>query len=217
MLSGCSGPLSTLDPSGPAAASIATLWWVMLAGSCALFALVMVLFAQVIKRPGWGSGVSPSRWIALGGLVLPAVVLLPLVAYALIAGERLLPLAGNAPPRIEAEGQQWAWTFRYPSYGDIETKNVLHLPAGIPVDIFVSSLDVIHSFWIPRLAGKIDAVPGHVNVLRIQADEPGRYEGVCNEFCGLDHVGMRFLVIVHRVEDFPAALALAAAPAQAAK
>ena len=204
VLAGCNGPLSTLDPSGPAGASIATLWWVMLVGAG-------VLFVLVIRRPGWGSSVSPGRWIVLGGLVLPAVVLLPLVAYALVTGERLLPLAGGAPPRIEAVGRQWVWTFRYPDHGGVETENVLHMPAGIPVDIVVTSRDVIHAFWIPRLAGKIDAVPGHVNRLRIQADQPGRYAGQCNEFCGLGHAGMRFDVIVYRPEDFAAALAQATA------
>lgn len=214
-LSGCSGSLSTLAPSGPAADSIATLWWVMLAGAGVLFALVMVLFVLVVRRPGWGSGVSPARWIALGGLALPAVVLLPLIAYALIAGERLLPLPGVAPPRIEAVARQWAWHFRYPAQGGVETRNVLHLPAGTPVDIEVSSEDVIHAFWVPRLAGKIDAVPGQVNRLRIQADQPGRYEGLCNEFCGLGHTRMRFVVVVHRPQDFPAALAQAAATTKA--
>jgi cytochrome c oxidase subunit 2 len=210
-LPGCTGPLSTLDPSGPAGASIATLWWVMLGGAGVLFALVMTLFVLVIRRPGWGSSVSPERWVVLGGLVLPAVVLLPLIAYALVAGERLLPLPGQATARIEAIGQQWSWTFRYPEHGGAETKGVLHMPAGAPVDILVSSRDVIHAFWIPRLAGKIDAVPGHVNRLRIQADQPGRYAGQCSEFCGLDHAGMRFDVIVHRPEQFAAALAQAAA------
>jgi cytochrome c oxidase subunit 2 len=139
-LAGCSGPASTLDPAGPAAGSIATLWWVMLAGAAVLFALVMVLFGLVIRRPGWGSGVSPVRWIVLGGLVLPAVILPPLVAYALIAGERLLlPLRGNAPPRIEAEGRQWVWTFRYPDQGGVVTRNTLHLPAGVAVDIAVTT------------------------------------------------------------------------------
>jgi cytochrome c oxidase subunit II len=208
-LPGCTGPLSALDPAGPAGASIASLWWVMLAGSAVLFALVMTLFMLAIWRPGWGARVSPGRWLVLGGLVLPAVVLLPLIAYALVAGERLLPLPGYAP-RIEAIGQQWAWTFRYPDHGGVETKNVLHMPAGIPIDILVSSQDVIHAFWIPRLAGKIDAVPGHVNRLRIQADQPGSYAGQCNEFCGLGHAGMRFDVIVHRPADFSAALARAA-------
>ena len=93
------------------------MWWVMLAGAAALFALVMILFTLVIRRPGWGSGVSPSRWIVLGGLVLPAIVLIPLVAYGLIVGEQLLPLTRKPPLRIEAEGRQWVWTFRYPEHG----------------------------------------------------------------------------------------------------
>ena len=81
----------------------------------------------------------------------------------------------------------------------------MHLPAGTPVDIIVTSEDVIHSFWIPRFAGKIDAIPGHANRLRMQADQPGQYEGQCNQFCGLGHAGMRFTVIVDRPEDFAAA------------
>ena len=217
MLCGCAGPLSTLAPGGPASGSIATLWWVMLAGAAVLFALVLGIFVLVIRRPGWGSSVSPGRWIVFGGLVLPAVVLLPLISYALVAGERLLPLPGRAPPRIEAEGQQWSWTFRYPDHGGVMTKNVLHLPAGTPVDIVVTSKDVVHAFWVPRLAGKIDAVPGRTNKLRIQADSPGRYDALCNEFCGLGHAGMRFVVIVHRPEDFSAALAQAAALPEAEK
>jgi cytochrome c oxidase subunit 2 len=182
----------------------------MLAGSAAIFIGVMALFVQVVRRPGWGSGVSPARWIVLGGLVLPAGVLTPLVAYGLITGERLLPVPG-ARERIEAEGRQWRWTFRYPGEGGVETADVLHLPAGVPVDIAVSSVDVIHSFWIPRFTGKIDAIPGHVNVLRIEADEPGRYEGQCSEFCGIGHTRMRFAVIVHPANEFSAALAQAAA------
>jgi hypothetical protein len=106
-LTGCAGPLSTLAPSGPAAASIAGLWWVMLAGSAVLFALVLVLFALVMRQPGWGSRMSPARWIVLGGLVLPAVILIPLIGYALFAGERLLPLPGHAPARIDAVAKQW--------------------------------------------------------------------------------------------------------------
>ncbi|MBU8975868.1 MULTISPECIES: cytochrome c oxidase subunit II [unclassified Lysobacter] len=208
-LSGCDRPLSTLDPAGPAADSIATLWWVMLAGGAVLFLLVMALWVLVIKRPGWGSSLSPTRWIVLGGLALPAVVLLPLLAYALIAGERLLPLPGRSPLQVEAVARQWNWTFRYPDNGGMATNGVLHLPADTPVDINVTSDDVIHAFWVPRLAGKIDALPGHVNRLRIRAPVPGRYEGLCNEFCGLGHANMRFTVIVHPRQDYAAALAQA--------
>ena len=163
-------------------------------------------------RPGWGASVPPHRWIVLGGLALPAVVLVPLVAYGLVAGERLLPLPGVTPPRIEVRAERWGWTFRYPDHGGKTTAGVLHLPAGTPVDIVVTSRDVIHSFWIPRLAGKIDAIPGRVNVLRIQADAPGRYEGLCAEFCGTGHAGMRFEVVAHPAADFAAALARPARP-----
>ncbi|MCG5233812.1 cytochrome c oxidase subunit II [Xanthobacter oligotrophicus] len=206
-LAGCTGPLSTLDPAGPAAGSIAGLWWAMLAGATALFLLVMILFALVMLRPDVARKVSPARWIMLGGLALPAVVLTPLLIFALITGEQLLPRLTGAPVRIEAQAQQWEWTFRYPGSHGVATKGVLHLPAGVPIDVVVTSTDVIHAFWIPRLAGKIDAVPGHTNLLRIQADRPGRYEGLCNEFCGTGHTGMRFDVVVHPAADFPAALA----------
>jgi cytochrome c oxidase subunit 2 len=179
----------------------------MFAGAIVLFVLVMALFALVILRPGWGARMSSTRWIVLGGLCLPALVLIPLVAYALITGEQLLPQRAAEPLRIEAEGQQWIWTFRYPGNGDIKTERVLHMPAGVPVDVVVTSRDVIHAFWIPRLAGKIDAVPGHSNLLRIQADVPGRYQGLCNEFCGSGHSGMQFDVIVHPAAEFSTAIA----------
>jgi cytochrome c oxidase subunit 2 len=178
----------------------------MLAGAAVLFALVLGIFALVFLRPGWGAHVPARRWILYGGLGLPAIVLPPLVVYGLIAGERMVPLPGTTPPRIEAEGAQWSWTFRYPDR-EGATQGVLHLPAGEPVDMVLTSRDVIHSFWVPRLAGKIDAVPGHTNVLRLRADAPGSYEGVCAEFCGRAHADMRFTVVVHPAADYPAALA----------
>lgn len=183
----------------------------MLAGAAALFALVMGLFAIGFLRPGWGTSGSPHRWIVLGGLVLPAVVLVPLVIYGLITGERLLLLAEAAPTRIEVHAERWRWTFHYPDHGGKTTDDLLHLPAGVPLDIVVTSRDVIHSLWIPRLGGKIDVVPGRVNVLRLQADTPGRYEGLCAEFCGVGHAKMRFEVLVHPAAEFAAALAQAGA------
>lgn len=206
-LTGCAGPLSTIDPAGPAARSIATLWWVMLAGATVLFLLCMTLFALAVSRRGLGRKISARRWVVLGGLVLPTIVLGPLLVYALISGERLLPHLLYDPLRIEANAKQWQWIFSYPDNGGAQTVGILHLPAGTPVDVVVTSQDVIHAFWIPRLAGKIDAVPGHTNVLRIEADRPGRYQGICNEFCGTGHTGMRFDVVVHRAAEFAATLA----------
>ncbi|HYN60635.1 MAG TPA: cytochrome c oxidase subunit II [Rubrivivax sp.] len=207
LLAGCAGPQSTLDAAGPAAAAIARMWWVMLAGSIVLFALVMALFAMSWWRPGWSRAMPLQRWVVLGGLALPAVVLVPLVAYALVTGERLLPLPGISPQRIEVHAERWGWTFRYPGHGGAMSQAVLHLPAGVPVDLVITSSDVIHSLWIPRLAGKLDAIPGRVNVLRLHADTPGTYSGQCAEFCGVGHTTMRFEVIVHPAAEFVPALA----------
>jgi len=209
---GCSGPLSTLEPAGPLAGSIAQLWWVMVIGASALFLLLMALFGLAALRPAWVRGLPPRGWLVWGGLALPALVLPPLVAWALVMGDAALPLPGGSVETIEAEGYQFGWRFRYPERGGVETEDVLHLPAGVPVDIAISSRDVIHSFWAPRLAGKLDAVPGRVNVQRLMADAPGRLQGACAEFCGLKHAHMYFQVFVHAPDDYAAALEALAAP-----
>jgi cytochrome c oxidase subunit 2 len=205
MVAGCEGPLSTLQPAGPVARSLAMLGWAMIAGSAVLLALMVGLFVLVVWRPNWAARVSARGWIIWGGLVLPALVLPPLVVVSLMAGQRLMP--SDPVPRIEAEAGQWNWTFRYPDHGGAETQDILHLPSGQAVDIVITSRDVIHSFWVPRLAGKMDAVPGRVNVLRLVAGAPGTLEGLCAEFCGLDHTHMRFDVQVHDPAELAAALA----------
>lgn len=203
LLGGCTGPLSALDPAGPAAEAVATMWWVMFWASVALFLLVAGLLGAVWWRPGFGSSVSAMRWVVLGGLVMPGVLLTLLVAYALFTGERLLPI-GESPTRVAAHGLRWQWQFSYPDAPDAPATPVLHIPAGEPVDVLVTSGDVIHSFWVPRLAGKIDAIPGHENIIRIQADEPGTYRGVCAEFCGGGHTDMRFTIEAHAPDDYRA-------------
>ena len=214
-LSGCSGNLSILDPAGPAAAATATLAIVMFAGAALILALVCVLFALALWRPGVGEAVPPKRWLVWGGLVFPGVTLTALLVFALGTGERLLPHPGETRTVVEAHPEQWRWRFRY---GDgRETLDVLHLPAARAVDVRVVGGDVIHSFWVPRLAGKVDAIPGHVNTIRIQADRPGRYGGVCSEFCGTGHTLMRFEALAHAPEDFDAALSAAAGPPRAAE
>ena len=204
---GCAGPYSTLEAHGPAASSIAGLWWVMLAGGAVLFGLVLCAFAIAVRRPQWGRRLSPVQWIVGGGIVLPALVLPPLVVWALVAGERLLPLPGRDVLRIEVVADQWGWTFRYPDHGAVETVNLLHLPQGEPVDLHITALDVIHSFWVPQLAGKLDAIPGKTNVLRLQADRTGTFQGQCAEFCGVGHAFMRFTVEVHEPARFRALVA----------
>jgi cytochrome c oxidase subunit 2 len=208
-LSGCGGPFSTLDPAGASAHAIAELWWVMLIGAVVLFALVMgLLLWTFVKRPG-SAGASPKFWLVGGGLVLPAVVLTPLLIYALFTGERLLahPRADDVL-RIDAVAKQWQWTFTYADAGDGRrvSVNALHIPAGRPVDIRVTSMDVIHGFWVPRLGGKIDAIPGHTNVIRISAAQPGTFRGVSAEFSGTGYTDMEFSVVAHPNETYRDAL-----------
>ena len=209
LLAGCTGPLSALEPAGPAAGSIALLWWIMLAGSVVLFAIVVGLFGLAFIRPHWLAGISARNWIVHGGVTMSSVVILLLLIPAFILGERLVARPLSEPPlAVQANGRMWVWEFSYPAVeGPSLTTNVLHIPAGEMVDVLVTSSDVIHSFWSPRLAGKIDAVPGHENVVRLTADRPGIYRGVCAEFCGVGHTQMHFTVIAHAPEEYEQALA----------
>lgn len=205
VLAGCGGPLSTLDPSGPAAQSIAAVWWVMMIGSLLILAMMMGLILWPFLKRHKPADVPEGLWLWGGGLAFPLIVLTALLIWGLPAGQSML--AGRTPPVavVEAEAFQWGWTFRYAGR-EGETSDVLHIPAGGPVDVAVNSIDVIHAFWVPRLAGKVDAIPGQTNLLRIEASEPGVYEGLCAEFCGLDHAAMRFTVIAHAPEAYEAAL-----------
>jgi cytochrome c oxidase subunit 2 len=207
LLTGCTGDLSALDPAGPFAGAIANLWWLMLAGSALIFLLVLALFLLVVFRPGTGRRVSPSRWIWLGGIVFPLVTLVALIGHGLMRGEYILNLRiGGEPFNVEARGSMWRWDFRY-AEGVRTSQGILHIPAGRTVVVTATSNDVIHSFWAPRLGGKIDAIPGHAATVRILADRPGIYGGVCSEYCGTGHDGMSFEVHAHAQEDFEAVLA----------
>lgn len=207
-LASCAGPFSALDPAGPAARQIAWLWWAMFWGASAIFVLVAVLFALACLRPGVIARWNGTRWIVGGGLVMPGIVLAALMVAAFGFGERLIARPGaDQPLRVSARAEQWVWRFGYPEGPDSLVSDVLHIPAGVPVDIVVTTSDVIHGFWIPRLGGKIDAIPGHENVVRLQADRPGTYRGLCAEFCGNGHTHMLFEVVAHPRQDYAAALA----------
>lgn len=199
LLAGCAGPLSALQPEGPSARGAATLWWVMLAGSAIIFAIVSAVLGLALARPGPLRAMGPQRLLLWGGLVIPGVILTALVTAALALGERLVAPRAPAPLVIEAVARQWAWEFRYP--GGLATVDRLHLPAGRDIDVVVASQDVVHAFWIPRLGGKIDAIPGRKTVVRLRADRPGVFGGVCAEFCGIGHAGMSFTVEAHADYD----------------
>lgn len=178
-------------------------------GAAVLFALVGALYALAWYRPALMARFSVAQWLVGGGLLMPSVVLVGLVTAAFVLGERMIPRPLEEPPlRVYAEAYQWDWRFSYD--GSEAMTSELHIPAGQPVDVVVTTQDVIHSFWVPRLAGKIDAIPGHENVLRIEADRPGSYRGICAEFCGSGHTTMRFTVVAHAPEDYEDARAAGA-------
>ena len=146
-----------------------------------------------------------NRWIIGGGLILPIASMSVLLVFGIPIGHRMLPLPveGEQVLRIDVTGHQWWWQVQYPGQG-IELRDELHIPAGQPVDLHLTSNDVIHSFWVPRLGGKLDMLPGRTNVLRLTADEPGTYHGQCAEFCGTAHAHMKFTVHAHAADDFAA-------------
>lgn len=206
-LAGCGGPFSMLDPAGPSAATAAMLWWGMLA----LFSLVYIavcglwLYAMFRTPPASGEARDQRihrRWLIGGGLVLPVGSIALLLAFGIPAGHSMLPLPEDGDVlEIRVTAHQWRWAVHYPD-GNISLENELHIPTGRPVDVHLSSADVIHSFSVPRLGGKLDAIPGRTHVLRLLADAQGSYRGQCAEFCGTGHAHMHFTVIAHAPEDF---------------
>jgi cytochrome c oxidase subunit 2 len=144
-------------------------------------------------------------WTAAPALILVVVFVLTLGAMAEING------AGVAPTmRIAATGHQWWWEF---SYGGIRTANELHIPVETPIALDLTSVDVIHSFWVPELGPKADMLPGTTNHLRLFARRAGSYDGQCAEFCGVEHAWMRIRVVVQSQADFDAWLNTQSLPA----
>jgi cytochrome c oxidase subunit II len=192
---------------------VALLWWLMCGFATLVLVVVSGLWIYAMRRKPQQTTPEQAkrihrRWIVGGGILLPGLSIAVLLLFGIPIGQRLLPLPllGEQPLRIEVTGHQWWWEVRYPDSG-VVTANQLHIPAGRPVDLQVGSADVIHSFWVPRLGGKIDMIPGRQNQTRLQADQPGVYRGQCAEFCGTQHSHMMLHVQAHSDDDFDAWLA----------
>ena len=212
-----------LNPAGPAARTLASAGWFVLVVFVAVSVMMWLLIAWLaVRRRGtltehqpWDAPSDP-RWIAIGGLAVPIATLF-VVFIVSLKTMAAFPMEGSesrtAP--IHVIGHQWWWEVHYVRGGVddyVTTANEIHIPAGVPVDIDLESRDVIHSFWIPRLHGKVDLVPGQANQIRIQADEPGEYQGEWAEYCGAEHARMRLLVTAQPPADFEAWLVHERAP-----
>ena len=205
------------DPQGPLARSIADLYWIMFASAVVVLAIVVgalvVAGIRFRERPGHvarqyhGNNVLELIWT-----VIPTLMV---IAFSVLSFQRLAyvnDVDSGAAMTIKAAGKQWAWGFQYPAdakfkLGDgtyLTAAEELHIPAGQKIKIELSSVDVIHAFYVPKLGGQKDAVPGRTTTMWIQADRPGRYVGQCIEFCGTGHADMLITVVAQNPIDYAA-------------
>jgi cytochrome c oxidase subunit 2 len=197
----------SLDPQGPAAEVMAELWWLLLGLGVAVFVVFAVVLGVGLfrRRPAAAEGQrSPdrfSRWFVGWGVVVPLLILV-VVFGATLQAMRALP-DGDDALEVEIIGHQYWWEVRYPAEG-ITATDELHLPVGRPVELRLTSADVIHSFWVPELAGKLDLLPARTNTLVLEADQPGVHTSRCAEFCGLEHTRMVLTVVAEPEERFAA-------------
>jgi cytochrome c oxidase subunit II len=215
-LSACSNaPQSALDPQGPYAQQPDDLFRVVFWIAVAVFILVqgLIIYAVVKFRRKPNDTDLPvqvhgNTKLEIFWTLIPALILAG-IAVPTVRSVFELSAEPDDALIVEVIGHRWWWEFHYPEQG-ITTANELVIPAGQPVRLEMTAEEaggpgggaVIHSFWVPQLAGKRDVVPGRINTLNMQADEPGRYQGACAEYCGLSHANMRHYAVALAPEDF---------------
>lgn len=214
LIAGCSGAQSTFSAFGEQAASIRALTAVM-AGAAALITLgVLALAWYAVRAPAGRLGhAGGMRVVFYLGAVFPTLTLTALLAVSL-PQMRAMPADADGL-EIAVDGEQFWWRVRYrrPDGEQVETANEIRVPVGRAVTFELESPDVIHSFWVPGLAGKVDMIPGRTTELVARASATGVYRGVCAEFCGLGHARMAFDVVAMEPAAFDAWLEELAAPA----
>lgn len=204
-------------PASTDAAIISEMAWVLIAGASLIFGGVMLLMGFSLRRGGSAGArsVRPGLWILGGGLLLPVAVLSALMAYNVARSAQLDPQTSRGALVVLVTARMWWWEVRYQDPGggeDIVLANEVHLPAGRPVYLALTSADVIHSFWVPALGGKMDMVPGRMTGLSLRPTKPGVYRGQCAEYCGVQHAKMALHVVVEPQAGFDAWLARQARP-----
>jgi len=224
VLAACDGPQSTFAPAGPAARQLLGLSWTLFVTLGLVYAVVLALLAAAVARSRRGrhapTPASERRVVAavlVGGAVVPALVGAALAATTLRGMAALSPGRTADELAVDVIGHRWWWEIRYPDADparDVTTANELHVPAGRRVRLRLTSRDVIHSFWVPALHGKMDLIPGRTTEIAFEADRPGAHRGQCAEYCGVQHAHMAFWVVVDSPADFDAWLARERRPAE---
>lgn len=205
---------SMLNPAGIGAHRISTLGWITYITFMAIAAGMWVIFVWLaLRRRGQGSfaehdpwdanhggGQGGEQWIIAGGILLPVVVLTTIFVLSMDTMSHFPIRQGNDPPDpdIVVVAHQWWWEIHYvdgPVDQHFTTANEIHIPVGRPMNIELQSADVMHSFWVPQLNGKMDFLPDETTSTRIEASRPGIFRGECSVFCGEQHAHMAMLVI----------------------
>ena len=202
-LTGCNARDSAFMPASPEAGQVGELFWVMAGSAFLIWLGVLGMTLYALRRHG--DERLAQRWIVVGGLVVVPVVTVALLAYGL----RLMPLrAAEAAEglRIVVTGEQYWWRVRYERAGaaPVITANEIALPVNVRTELILRSTDVIHSFWVAPLAGKLDMIPGRENRLVLEPTRTGLFRGRCAELCGLSHAFMSFDVAVLEPRAFEA-------------
>jgi cytochrome c oxidase subunit 2 len=218
MLGGCNGAQSALAPHGDDAARVALLSWILFAGATIILLVVAASLALAIGgSPRWRQRIGGERAIRLGGIAFPAVTLTVLLGYGVWLMRETIAADPPAALRVEVTGEQWWWRIAYAgANGPFAEANEIRIPVGREVDFVLRSADVIHSFWVPSLGGKLDMIPGRTNTLRLKAERPGIYRGQCAEYCGGPHALMALEIVAMPEAEFAEWLKAGAGPAPAA-
>lgn len=206
LLASCAEQQSALAGLGPEADRIMLLSAIMFGGGGAIFLFIFALVVIALWGPAsWRARLSRKSVVIGGGVVFPVVVLTALLFYGFaVLGAGSAYTAAENPLRVKIIGEQWWWRVIYLHDDGTRTQsaNELRIPVGRVVEIDLASADVIHSFWIPSYAGKLDMVPGRTNTLHFVADEPGVVRGQCAEYCGGAHALMSFFAVAMEPEAF---------------
>ena len=216
-LAGCGADMqSALVPRGDAAGAIAVLAWLLFGLGFAVLALVLAAAWLAIRgSPRMRAALARERSILALGVAFPAITLTLLLGTGVwLMRAQLASADGADTVHVTVSGEQWWWRVRYAGAAPVESANEIRIPVGRPVRFTLQSPDVIHSFWIPSLGGKVDMIPGRSTSLRLTAERPGIYRGQCAEYCGGPHALMAFRVVAMPAAEYDAWLAREASPAQ---
>lgn len=218
--SSCGGIHNAINPAGPYAGSINRLWWWFFITCSIVYVSVMIALLLALRSRARVSELATPilepppaeerrrRNVVISAVTLTVVILFVLLILNYLTGRSLTAEQGNKSGlNVDVVGHQWWWEVRY---NDVDASNIfttaneIHIPVGVPVLFNLQATDVIHSFWVPNLAGKKDLIPGKINGIWLQADKPGVYRGQCAEYCGMQHAKMAFWVVAESQEQFNA-------------